>query len=155
GYRLRKFMRRHKGGVIVASLLCLALLGAALGTVFGVIEAEHQRVANSLREVAERDRDAAELARGDALTARKDAERARDGETQEPRAAEKARDGERTARAEAEKARDLFIHFEYGRTIQVAHQEWRDNNVAGALTLLNGTREDLRGWEWHYIHRLC
>ena len=37
----------------------------------------------------------------------------------------------------------------------MAHQEWRDNNVAATLALLEGTRPDLRGWEWHYVHRLC
>jgi WD40 repeat protein len=45
--------------------------------------------------------------------------------------------------------------FEYGRIIQVAHQEWRDNNVGVTLALLDSTRPDLRGWEWHYVQRLC
>ena len=45
--------------------------------------------------------------------------------------------------------------FEYGRTIQVAHQEWREDNVAATLALLDSTRADLRGWEWRYVHRLC
>ena len=45
--------------------------------------------------------------------------------------------------------------FEYGRTMQVAHQEWRENNVAATLALLDSTRADLRGWEWRYVHRLC
>ena len=37
----------------------------------------------------------------------------------------------------------------------MAHQEWRENNVAAALALLDSTRPDLRGWEWRYVHRLC
>src|SRR5207245_2678619 len=41
------------------------------------------------------------------------------------------------------------------RTMQVAYEQWRDNNVASARALLASTREDLRGWEWHYVHRLC
>src|SRR5947207_15731845 len=45
--------------------------------------------------------------------------------------------------------------FEYGATMRVAHQEWRDNNPAATLALLHSTRPDLRGWEWHYVHRLC
>src|SRR5262249_33166736 len=44
---------------------------------------------------------------------------------------------------------------EYGRTMQVAHQEWRENNVAASLLLLERTRRELRGWEWDYVHRLC
>ena len=39
--------------------------------------------------------------------------------------------------------------------MEVAHQEWRENNVPAALTLLDSTRPDLRGWEWRYVHRLC
>ena len=69
--------------------------------------------------------------------------------------AEKARDGEGRAQAEAERQREKFERFEYGRTIQVAHQEWRENNVAATLALLDSTRPDLRGWEWRYVHRLC
>ena len=66
-----------------------------------------------------------------------------------------ARDGETEARAEAERQREKFERFEYGRTMQVAHQEWRENNVAATLALLDSTRPDLRGWEWRYVHRLC
>ena len=39
--------------------------------------------------------------------------------------------------------------------MEVAHQEWRENNVAATLALLDSTRADLRGWEWRYVHRLC
>src|SRR5262249_37969862 len=51
---------------------------------------------------AERQRDAAESARGEAVT---------------------AREGER-------RAREQLAAIEYGRTVEVAHQEWRENNVA-------------------------
>ncbi len=37
----------------------------------------------------------------------------------------------------------------------MAHQEWRENNVAATVALLDSTRADLRGWEWRYVHRLC
>jgi predicted oxidoreductase (fatty acid repression mutant protein) len=56
---------------------------------------------------------------------------------------------------EAERQREKFERFEYGRTMQVAHQEWRENNVAAARALLDSTRADFRGWEWDYVHRLC
>jgi WD40 repeat protein len=44
---------------------------------------------------------------------------------------------------------------EYARTMEVAHQEWREENVGTTVTLLEGTRADLRGWEWRYVNRLC
>jgi eukaryotic-like serine/threonine-protein kinase len=55
----------------------------------------------------------------------------------------------------AERLRDKFERFEYGRTMEVAHQEWRENNAAATVALLDSTRPDLRGWEWAYVHRLC
>jgi Tetratricopeptide repeat len=42
GYRLKKFVRRHKGQVIAASLVLLALLAGMAGTTWGLIEARHQ-----------------------------------------------------------------------------------------------------------------
>jgi WD40 repeat protein/serine/threonine protein kinase len=69
---------------------------------------------------------------------------------------------ESTARAIAEKARDdaaaardRLASVEYGRTMEVAHQEWRENNVATSSNLLNATPKELRGWEWRHVNRLC
>jgi WD40 repeat protein/serine/threonine protein kinase len=69
--------------------------------------------------------------------------------------AEAARDGETKAKQDAERAREKLEAVEYGRTMQVAHQEWRDNNVPACLALINGTKPHLRGWEWRYLYRLC
>ena len=141
GYRVKKFVRRHKGQVVAASLIFLALIGGAIGAAYGVIEAGNQRIANSLREQAEIARDAAEVARGEAVAAR-------EGETQAKIVAESARD-------DLAREREKLARVEYGRTMQVTYEQWRDNNIVAARTLLDGTRKDLRGWEWHYVHRLC
>jgi len=69
--------------------------------------------------------------------------------------AEVARDGEASAKREAQEARDRLAAWEYGRTMQVAHQEWRENNVPTTLALLGSTRPEFRGWEWSYVRRLC
>jgi serine/threonine protein kinase/WD40 repeat protein len=45
GYRLRKFVRRHKGAVLAASLVVLALLGGIIGTTWGMIRATDARSA--------------------------------------------------------------------------------------------------------------
>src|SRR5207344_3550627 len=42
GYRLKKFVRRHKGQVLAACLVLLALLAGMAGTTFGLIEARKQ-----------------------------------------------------------------------------------------------------------------
>ena len=57
-------------------------------------------------------------------------------------------DGER-------KAREQLAAVEYGRTIEVAHQDWREANMAATVALLDSTQADLRGWEWRYVDRLC
>src|SRR5262249_49727115 len=43
-------------------------------------------------------------------------------------AAEMARARAEKAQVEAEQQREKFERFEYGRTMQVAHQEWREGN---------------------------
>jgi serine/threonine protein kinase/WD40 repeat protein len=43
GYRLRKFVRRHKGPVLAASLVVLALVGGIIGTTWGMIRATDAR----------------------------------------------------------------------------------------------------------------
>jgi serine/threonine protein kinase len=56
GYRLRKFVRRNKRPVLAASLVVLALVGGIIGTTFGLIRAEQQRVVveRQRNELAER-----------------------------------------------------------------------------------------------------
>jgi WD40 repeat protein/serine/threonine protein kinase len=133
-YRLRKFARRNKGPLLAAGLVLLALIGGVIGAAYGSIEAWKQREVTALWQQAELERDGAEIARGEA---------------------ESARDGETKAKREVEAAREKLAAVEYGRTIQVAYQEWRENNVPAALALLGNTRADLRGWEWRYVHHLC
>lgn len=140
-YRMRKFVRKHRGPVIAASLILLTLIGGLIGTAYGLIEAGKQKEAKARQEQAERDRDVAEAAR--------------DRENFARNAAEKARDGERLAREDLAKEQEKLARVEYGRTIQVAYDRWRDNDLIVARVLLEGTRTDLRGWEWHYVHRLC
>jgi len=67
GYRMKKFVRRHKGQVIAASLLLVALLAGVIGTSWGLVEARRQeRVAVAAREAeaerADGERRAKELA---------------------------------------------------------------------------------------------
>jgi serine/threonine protein kinase len=56
GYRLKKFLRRHKGPVIAGILLLLAVLGGVVGTSIGMVEAQKARSEEALREAADRER---------------------------------------------------------------------------------------------------
>jgi eukaryotic-like serine/threonine-protein kinase len=52
-YRLRKFVRRNRGGVIAASGVLLALIGGIIGTTLGILEANKQSgLARAQRELA-------------------------------------------------------------------------------------------------------
>jgi WD40 repeat protein len=44
----------------------------------------------------------------------------------------------------------------YYQRIALAERAWSGNNDVGRTEgLLDGCRPDLRGWEWHYLRRLC
>jgi serine/threonine protein kinase/tetratricopeptide (TPR) repeat protein len=80
-YRLRKFVRRHRGPVAAAGLVLLVLLGGIAGTAWGLVQADRQRrlaEANEQEAVAERDAKTAALkaerqARADETGARRQA----------------------------------------------------------------------------------
>src|SRR5262249_35472976 len=83
-----------------------------------------------------------------------------------PRAESERQAKERQSRrADAERAKALAAleraeaHLYYSRIAQ-ARLEYRANNLVGALQLLDACRSeegqaDRRGWEWHYLDRLC
>ena len=54
GYRLRKLARRHKGPVLAASLLVLALVGGVIGTTWGLVRAINAR-ADAVTEAGKKD----------------------------------------------------------------------------------------------------
>ncbi|MHB1423544.1 MAG: tetratricopeptide repeat protein [Gemmataceae bacterium] len=62
-YRLRKFVSRHKGSVLAAALLLLALVGGIAGTTLGWLEAQRQR------DEADQHRSTAETSAAKALQA--------------------------------------------------------------------------------------
>src|SRR5262249_61834643 len=53
-----------------------------------------------------------------------------------------------------EKAEDLAWE-DYINRVNRAFREVQDNNVALAEDLLLGCPIERRGWEWHYVNRLC
>ncbi len=115
GYRLKKFVRRHKGQVIAASLVLLALLAGMAGTTFGLIRTEQQR------QVAEAAADAERLAKRDAEAGRAEAE------TQQRRAeAGEKLAGERLVQVEAEKKQT-----EEEKRIAVAMKDFLENKLLG------------------------
>ncbi len=54
GYRLRKFVRRHRGPVLAASIIFLLLVGGIVGTTWGLIRADRARKAEADRAEGEK-----------------------------------------------------------------------------------------------------
>jgi WD40 repeat protein len=60
----------------------------------------------------------------------------------------------------ADGERERTRRYEYATHVQGAHQAWQSADLKSAIELLDRGRpkageEDLRGWEWYYVRRLC
>jgi WD40 repeat protein len=75
--------------------------------------------------------------------------------TQKQQETENALKGERRALADRSEALQRVERSAYLRSIGLAHAEWQSSNVARAEQVLTLCPEGLRGWEWHYLDRLC
>jgi len=77
GYRMSKFLRRHKRAVLAAGALVLALIAGVIGTTWGLIEVEEARKQEAAAHVREKDRaDGEARERGRAVAAEKAAREA-------------------------------------------------------------------------------
>jgi WD40 repeat protein/serine/threonine protein kinase/tetratricopeptide (TPR) repeat protein len=141
-YRLQKFVSRNKGRVLAASLLLLALVGGIVGTSIGMVQADQARKAETKRAEGER------LAKEREADERTKAEIAR-GEAQE-----QERIALEQKRIAVDKVEQL-AREDYVNRVNRAYREVQDDTVALAEDLLHGCPSERRGWEWHYVKRLC
>ncbi|MCX7701692.1 MAG: serine/threonine protein kinase [Gemmataceae bacterium] len=129
-YRMKKFLRRHRGPVIAASLVLLALVGGIIGTTWGLLEARRQA------EIARAESEAKELARAEEANQRATAE-AREREANHERDLKsKALDAERKARTRVRLAMEEMTSLGMG--------EWlsgREKLTAGQKAFLERTLE--------------
>ena len=94
GYRFSKFLLRHRGPVLAATLLLLALVGGIVGTTFGMIRADRARA-----DEARQRRDCrSKMKRRRVVAARGESARPKDREAEQRAKAEKAHDRTRQAR---------------------------------------------------------
>jgi WD40 repeat protein len=134
GYRVRKFLRRHKGPVLAAAaMVVLLVVGATVSTWQAVRATRAEGVAEERRESAE--------------AAEREAKDERD-------VAEKERQRAETNEAKAQ--RSLYI-----ANMNRVRFELEHNNIEPARKLLDLYRQpetpekDPRGWEWFYWDRMC
>jgi WD40 repeat protein/serine/threonine protein kinase len=67
----------------------------------------------------------------------------------------KALDDANGAREDLKQTKDLHRVDAYFGRIALAYRELSADNLGGALKLLDDCPEDLRGWEWYFLKRLC
>ena len=134
-YRMSKFLKRHKGPAIAASLVLFALLAGILGTTWGLFEARRQEKEAKRQEQIARDE-----------TSEK--EKARQAEA-------KRAEGERLAKLDAETKRAQAEQNLYFNRIALAERYWTASNVERAERYLNACPASMRTWEWGYLNRLC
>jgi len=141
-YRLRKFIRRHKGQVIAASLLVVAVLAVAGTVIVGGMytKAEKERLAEvEASRKANEQRELAEDLRGLAVEAAQEAA---------------------AAAHEAASSKEQVRQVLYAADIQVAWNHWDANRPVRMREVLNRhipatIERDYRGFEWHYLWRLA
>jgi WD40 repeat protein/serine/threonine protein kinase len=154
-YRLHKFLRRHRGPVLAAALVLLALVAGIAAATWGLVRAEQARAAEAdQRALVERERNDKEGARSDAEASAGQARQAARAALQQARRADEEARKARTQRDEAR--RNL-----YAASLPLAQRAWQETHITHMRELLEAVRprqaddRDLRGFEWHYLWRLC
>jgi WD40 repeat protein/serine/threonine protein kinase len=140
-YRLRKFIHRHRAGVMAVGLLLFALLIGFAGTTWGLLEARSQR-------------DEADRAWVEESQQRKDAIEQRNRAIQ---AEKQAHEEENKAKENAAEARaNLYLaHMNLALTAWEAGHVVRVEELLGLYREPKPGQQDLRGWEWYYQERLA
>ena len=139
-YRFRKFARRNKAVALAVSAVTIALL---LAVVTLAVTNARITIEKNQKGLALRDRESALCEKEVAL---KD----------KGAALESARASESAARSQEGLARRRF----YAAQMNLAMQAWEAGQPAHMLQLLESQRprfdeEDLRGFDWYYLWRLC
>ncbi|MCC7290449.1 MAG: protein kinase [Phycisphaerales bacterium] len=126
-YRMRKFVRRHKGRVVAVSTLAAVLVLGTITTSIGLVREAKQRRTAEDAQIAEREqREAAQLASTQA-----EASRLAEAE------ARKAADAQRETAEQSAYVANLFAAASDSYT---------------ARERLDACPEYLRGWEWRYLN---
>jgi WD40 repeat protein/serine/threonine protein kinase len=134
GYRVRKFVKRHRGPVLAATAVLLALVAGMVGTTSGLVAAWYQRdLAEQASKNAEAEAGKAKAAGEQALRLAADEKVARD-------------------RAEKQLLRSEWLL--YASQINLARQAWESNDIVVANHYLEACRTDFRGWEHDYLFTL-
>ena len=164
GYRLRKFIKRNRGGVLAAAAVLLALVAGMVGTTWGMVwaldaEAEVRQwyeEATLKTAEAQTQQKRAVLAEADAREqeriAKAEAAEAKRSALAETAAKEQAEKKERLANYQALRAETT----RHAIVIDQAKRAWEGEDIAEAHRVLATVAEPFRKtWETRYLAELC
>lgn len=144
----------------VSFLAVLALVGGLVSLSYGTrLEASLQQE-QIQRSEADRQRQEAEQQQGEAIRQRQRAEQQQGEAVRQRQRAEKLGDQANQLRIRAEQSEVLVRRLLYCADMRQAGNAWNDGMIADMDALLERQRlspdrkEDLRGFEWHYLRRL-
>jgi WD40 repeat protein len=167
--RMVRWCRREPTLAIAAALAACSLIAVAVISLISAARlAESAQSEREARELADRQAEDLRLQEKETRKAYEDKTKAQETakEAVETRAKEVKRAEEAVAAREREteekrKAVELAArqdvkirHLLYDATFQLATRSWDESRVLQARTMLDSLQGDLRGWEWHYLHRL-
>jgi WD40 repeat protein/tRNA A-37 threonylcarbamoyl transferase component Bud32 len=173
--RTGRWCRRNP---VVAALITTAALCLFVGTVassYFAVEASKRatseaiergraddKAAEALREktAAEKQKQIADQRTKEAIAERERADTKTAEAISEKQRADATALHERIARAEADANAERARRLLYVANMNLAQQSWKEANVRRVLELLkqqepSARKQDLRGWEWHYLWKLC
>jgi WD40 repeat protein/serine/threonine protein kinase len=133
GYRVSKFVRRHKRQVLAATLVFLALLGGFVGTTLGLFEAWRQE---QLARDETTEKEKALVAAAERVKERDEALGKRDA-----------------ALGKADAALKNANHRLSNSSFLLAVAAYDNRDVDQACLRLDSIEPKHRGWEWHYLRR--
>ena len=146
-YRLKKFVRKHRGAVAVCLALAILLsAGLAVSTALYVRAQRSRQEADRQRAAADRERTAAQ-------TAQREADRQRDAAQTERAVAETERATAEIERTVAVVQRDEALYQSYRNALLAADQNLLAREFDEARRRLEATDVRFRGWEWRYLSR--
>jgi WD40 repeat protein len=139
-YRFQKFARKHKPALATAAAIALCLI---LGTTVSAWQAVRATTAEAQATVNEAQ-----------------AKEAAAAEAQQRQRAEVNEQKANTQRDEVKAVNDQLQRTLYAAHMNLAHNAWEVGGIERVQDLLNqhlpkSGETDLRGFEWHYLHRLC
>lgn len=158
GERAWKWVRRRPTAAALSAVSCLALLAVVWGLVSMAMNSRLQTALDRLADAQAAEskaRRAADRAREGEAAQRKIAEAALQEEAAARATAEQAREGEETQRRIAELALAKSEKDFYAKNLAYAEREWSANDLVRAAQLLDECPPPQRGWEWHYLRKLC